>query len=197
MAKKTHSIAAKIPQSRAAAEAEMRELGKLRIRVAEIDNTLKEESQKLIQAAKDKSEPINAKIKVLEAGLMLYADAHRAELTDGNKSKRGKMLSGYFDWRKLPDSVSLKGVPAVIERIRKAIKKAEDAAALANETSSEDEAAHVERALKLRGFLRITAAANKEAMLADPALAKSITGVTIKSPGERLEIVVHENSLKD
>lgn len=197
MAKKTHAIAAKIPQSRAAAEAEMRELGELRIRVAEIDNTLKEDSQKLVQAAKDKAEPLSAKIKVLEAGLMLYADAHREALTDGFKTKRGKMLSGYFDWRKLPDSVSLKGVPAVIARLKAAIKHAETKAAAANEISSPDEKKHVERAAKLRGFLRISAAVNKDAMLADPALAKTFTGVTIKSPGERLEIVVHESSLND
>ena len=184
MAKKTHSIAAKIPQTKKAAEVEMRKLGELRIQIEKIDTKLKEDSQRLIQAAKDEADPLIAKAKVLESGLMLYADAHRSELTDGNLSKRGKMLSGHFDWRKLPDKVSLRGVPAVIERIRAAIKEA-----------SENEDA--DRAIKFKNFLRIKSEVNKDAMLADPTLAKSITGVTIKSEGERLEIVVYENSLED
>lgn len=197
MAKKPHIIAAKIPQSPAAAEAELRQLGELRIRVAEIDNELKEESQKLVQAAKDKADPLEAKIKALEAGLTLYADAHRERLTDGNKTKRGKMLSGYFEWRKLPDSVTLKGVPAVMVRIRAAIDKAVNAAEAAKEVGEGDGQDHLDRAQKLRGFIRVTAGVNKDAMLADPALAKSINGVTIKSPGERLAIEVFQNSLKD
>lgn len=184
MAKKTQTIAAKIPQTREQAEADMRELGAARIQIAEIDNKLKEDSQALIQAAKDAAEPLEAKVKFLVQGLSLYADAHRAELTDGNKTKTGKMLSGHFDWRKLPSKVSLRGVPAIIERIKAEIAKA----------AADDD---TDRAILFKGFLRVKEEINKDAMLANPKLAKSITGVGINSAGERLEIVVYENSLAD
>lgn len=175
MAKKAQTISAKIPQTRADAEAEMRALGEIRIRIAEIDNTLKEDSQKLIQSAKDKAEPLIAKAKMLEGGLVLYAAAHRKELTDNNKSKRGKLLSGHFEWRQLPPKVSTRGVAAIIAFIQTA-KGAQGKA--------------------LSKFLRTKVELNKEAMLADPALAKTLNGVSIGSEGERLEITIYEQSLE-
>lgn len=198
MATKTHKIAAKIPQSREAAEAEMRELGNIRIQVADIDNILKTDSQKLIQTAKDLAAPLLDKAAELEEGLMAYAAAHRDELTDGNKSKRGKMLSGHFDWRKLPDKVALSGVDAIIERIKVAVVAAKVSGMIDMENDDEEEAQKsADKALKLDGFLRVKTSINKDAMLASPDLAKTIDGVVIKSPGERLEIEIYENSLND
>jgi phage host-nuclease inhibitor protein Gam len=197
MAKKAQTISAKIPQTREDAEAEMRQLGRLRIQVSEINNELKRASQILIQKAEDDAEKINAEIKILEEGLSLYAAAHRSELTDGNKSKKGKMLSGYFDWRSLPEKVSLRGVDLVVQRVRDAVLQAHGKAAVEAESGDAEKAReHADTALKLEGFLRVKTEINKEAMLAAPSLAKAIKGVTIKSAGERLEIVVFENELK-
>jgi len=184
---KKHKITVTVPQSSAEAEAALRALGKARIAVEEIDTQLKADSQKLKQDAGDAAAPFATDIEKLEAGLTSYAEAHRSALTNKNKSKTGKMVAGYFEWRNLPDKVSTKGVPDIIAAIKAVLAELRGAKVKAD----------IEKREKLQQFVNVSLSLNKPAMLAEPVLAKSFDGVTIGSDGERLEIHIHENSLKD
>ena len=184
MAKK-HKITVAVPQNAKEAEDGLRALGKARTAVEEIDTKLKEDSQKLKQAAVDKAAPFVAKMKKLEAGLESYAEAHRAKMTNNYKTKTAKMGAGYFEWRNLPDKVSTKGIPKIIEDIKTAISKL-------GKTKAD-----IEKREKLDQFINTKETLNRPAMLAEPSLAKTFEGVTIGSDGERLEIHIYESSLND
>lgn len=108
-------ITVKVPQSPAAAEADLRELGIARLQIENLDTELKEASQKLKQKSFDEAAPFVSKAEKLEAGLTSYAEARRTKLTNNNKLQTGKLGAGYFEWRKLPDKVSTKGIPKIIE----------------------------------------------------------------------------------
>lgn len=182
MPPKSRTIAAQIPQSKEAAEADMRRLGVLRNKVERINTKLKLDSQKLTQKAGDAAKPFNVEIEKLEKGLTGYADAHRESLTDGFKSKTGKMIAGVFEWRKLPAKCSTRKVDDIIASI---------SAAIAEAIAKSD----AKRAARLQKFLRVKTEINKDAMLADSDAAVEFNGVSIGSEGERLEIIIHETSL--
>src|SRR3989338_1613166 len=84
--------------------------------------------------------------KALLEGIYAFADSHRHELTVGRKSKI-QLPTGYFGWRWTPPAVTLRNVAAVLdELLRKKIDK----------------------------FIRVRREVNKEAMLEDPELAKTV-----------------------
>ena len=105
--------------------------------------------------------PHNARIEELADGVQTWAEAHRAELTDGGKVKTAQLPSGELRWRLPPKSVSIKGTEMVIEKLKE---------------------------LKLKQFLREKVEIDKEAILADEDAIKNIKGITIKQD-EVFEIV--------
>ncbi len=88
-----------------------------------------------------------------------FAERNRSDLVKEEKSV--KLPAGIFGWRNNPPSVSLKDAKRVIEICEKR---------------------------KLEDFLRRKVEVNKAGMLANPELAESVTGVTIKT-GEELFFV--------
>lgn len=95
----------------------------------------------------------------LVAAVYGYCEAHRDELTDGEKRKSFRFAAGTVSWRNRPASVTLRNIEKIIEHC------------LGSKRLTER-------------FLRVKHEVNKEAMLADPETAKTIKGVKIASAGE-------------
>lgn len=108
------------------------------------------------EAWETQAAPHAARIKELTAGVQQYCEAHRADLTQQGKVKTAKLASGEVSWRTRPPSVSVRGADVVIEAMK---------------------------GLGLQRFIRTKEEPNKEAMLAEPEVAKQVRGVTI-SQGE-------------
>jgi len=106
-----------------------------------------------IQAMAD-DEPHQKKVSQLVEGLFAFAEAHRDELTDGGKRKTVEVPTGTFGWRMTPPAVSLRDVKSILKSLK---------------------------ALNLQRFIRPQEEVNKEAMLKEPEVAKTVKGVSIAS----------------
>ena len=122
-------------------------------------------------------EPHQEKISQLVEGLFAYAEAHRDELTDGGKRKTVEVPTGIFGWRMTPPAVLLRGVESILESLK---------------------------SLGLKRFIRIKEEIDKEAMLKEPDVAKTVKGVSISQhedfiakPAElEIEIATQVDKLK-
>jgi phage host-nuclease inhibitor protein Gam len=106
------------------------------------------------------AQPHGEAIKALSDGVQAWCEAHRAELTDGGKTKTAQLPTGEVKWRTTPPSVSVKGADAVL--------------ALLSERG-------------LQRFIRTKTEVNKEAFLNEPEEAAKVPGVTIS---QREEFVI-------
>lgn len=100
-------------------------------------------------------QPLLADIERRTRGLEIWASANREALARG---KTITLPTGTLAWRARPPSVAIRGVDMVIDTCR---------------------------SLGLERFLRVRTEVNKEAMLAEPAVAEKISGVSIGSAGEQ------------
>lgn len=108
------------------------------------------------QAFEAQAQPFADQIKQLTAGVQLWCESHRAELTQNGKTKTAKLASGEISWRTRPPSVSVRGVELVLEALK---------------------------ALGLGRFVRVKEEVNKEAILLEPEVAMQVRGISI-SQGE-------------
>lgn len=98
------------------------------------------------------AKPYANQIKELTAGVQLYCEAHRSELTQSNKVKTAKLASGEVSWRTRPPSVTVRGAEMVIEGLKR---------------------------IGLERFVRVKEEVNKEAILAEPEVAQQVRGISI------------------
>lgn len=148
---------ARAPADRSEAETMLARLGAIRRELALSGAALEETVGGLKAQAEEAAKPLAAEAEMLLRGLQLYAEANRAALTDGGRTKTVKLSTGELVWRLRPPSVRLRDLAAVIETIQQ---------------------------LGLTKFLRTKHEVNKEALLAAPGEASAIPGVSIGSPGE-------------
>lgn len=92
------------------------------------------------------------KISQLVEGLYAFAETDRDELTDGGKRKTVELPTGIFGWRLTPPSVVFRNVKLILKNLK---------------------------SLGLNRFIRIKEEVDKEAMLAEQEVAKTIRGVSI------------------
>ncbi len=110
-------------------------------------------------------------------GLFAYAEAHRDELTNHGKRKTVEVPTGTFGWRMTPPAVTLRGIEQILGSLK---------------------------SLKLGRFIRTQEEVDKEAMLKEPDVAKTVKGVSIgqheefvAKPAElEVEIATHVDKLK-
>jgi phage host-nuclease inhibitor protein Gam len=145
------------PQTRAEAERMLARLGELQRDVALIEAAATEAVTARKAEAEAEAKPLAEEAERLRRGLQLWAEANRQTLTDGGRTKTVTLATGEIAWRLRPPSVRLKDVPRVVEALLQ---------------------------LGLARFLRVKHEVNKEAMLAEPAVATTVPGVSISSEGE-------------
>lgn len=104
------------------------------------------------EAWETQAAPHAARIKELTAGVQLYCEAHRDELTQHGKTKTARLAAGEVSWRMRPPSVAVRGLELVIEGLKR---------------------------LGLDRFVRTKEEINKEAVLAEPEVADQVKGLSV------------------
>lgn len=113
--------------------------------------------------------PYKTEIEALSQGVHTWCEANRDALTQGGKVKYASLPSGEVKWRMRPPRVTLRAIDNIIAICGK---------------------------LGLKRFVRVKEEINKEAMLAEPDIATSITGVSIDQ-GEDFVIMPFETELEE
>lgn len=150
-----------VPQTREEAAAAIAEIGAAAREVGRIEATLNDKVASLKEAAEAKAGPLKERMTALTEGLRTYAEANRVQLTGGGKTKTVDLGTGTISWRRRPSKVSLPRKPEALAAIIASLKT-----------------------MALQQFVRVTEEVNREAMLAEPALARTVPGVKIGSEGE-------------
>ena len=166
-----------VPKSLDEAAQFLAQIGKEQRAVDKIQSDLNAKVDALKVTAMAGAEPHQQKVTQLVEGLFAFAETHREKLTDGGKRKTVEVPTGTFGWRMTPPAVSLRGVEAILESLK---------------------------SLKLKRFIRIKEEVDKDALLKEPDVAKTIKGVSITQhedfiakPSElEVEIATKVNKLK-
>jgi phage host-nuclease inhibitor protein Gam len=116
------------------------------------------------------AKPFKDEIEALTRGLHTYAEGHRDALTNNGKVKFHRFAAGEIAWRARPPKVTLRGMDTVVEALKR---------------------------LGLSRFLRVKEEVNKEAMLAEPEIARTVAGVSIGSAGEEFIVKPFATELEE
>lgn len=149
-----------VPQSRAEVTEAIAEIGRAQRERERVQAAMNDELAVVRQRFEEQARPHADAISMLSQGVQLWCEAHRAELTQGGKTKTVNLASGEVKWRMRPPSVLVRGGDLVIDLLRQ---------------------------LGLSRFVRIKEEVNKEAILAEPEAVAGIRGISI---GQREDFVV-------
>ncbi len=151
---KTKGANIDVPQSQGEAAEFIRQIGVSNRQIARIEADMNDEIAKIKSRGEARALPLTANVDALTQGLRIWCDANRARLTDNGKVKSAELGTGKVSWRIAPPKVSIKGVEDVLKKIA---------------------------TLGLGRFIRTKEEINKEALLAEPDVARTIKGVAIVS----------------
>lgn len=112
---------------------------------------------------------LKEEVKPLQKAIQAYCESRRDELTNGGKQKTAYFTTGEVQWRAKPPAVVAKGIDSILESLRN---------------------------LGLFRFIRTKEELNKEAMLAEPDVARSISGVTIREGVEEFVIKPNDEEVR-
>ena len=164
----------RVPQTREDASEMIAAFGKA-LREAELIKTAMNEGlAKVKQDAERDAAPHIAEAEQLFRGLQIYCEANRQTLLGNSGLKTVEFGTGKVAWRWKPAKVRLTGEHDDI--IGRVLSKVADS--LARGETGENYTA----------FLRLKREIDKDAMLKNPALARTIEGVSIGRDGEVFEV---------
>lgn len=163
---KTRGANLPVPQSREEAAAAVARIGALNREVTRIELAMSDEVAAIKASGEEKSGALKEQVEAATEGLKIWAEANRAQITNGHKTKTVDLGTGSISWRTAPNKV--KGVPRAKEALAAMIAQI--------------------KSLGLKQFVRTTEEINKEAMLADTVKAEKIPGIKIASDGESFEV---------
>ena len=112
---------------------------------------------------------LKEQVKPLQKAVQAFCESCRLELTNGGKQKTAYFTTGEVQWRVKPPAVVAKGIDGILESLRN---------------------------LGLFRFIRTKEELNKEAMLAEPEVARSISGVTIREGVEEFVIKPNDEEVR-
>lgn len=145
--------AARVPQTREECIADIAAIGQHQRDRQRIEAAMNDELAQVRERWEAQARTHADAIDVLSRGVQTYCEAHRDELTKNGKVKTFAFASGEVRWRDPPPSVALRGVEAIIASLKE---------------------------LGLDRYLRTKEEVNKEAILADPAAALAVKGISIQ-----------------
>ena len=145
---------AAVPQSREQVAEAIARIGQHTRDRARIEAAMGDEIAEIKRRFEQDAQPHGDAIRALLAGVQTWCEAHRAELTEGGKTKTAAFTSGEVRWRNTPPSVTVRAAETVLTALRE----------------------H-----GLGRFIRTKEEVNKEAILADPAAVAGIAGIAIKA----------------
>ena len=153
---KALAVAVRVPQSRGEAAETLRLMGEAARRRARIEADMNDELGEVKERYDALAAPEGAKIEALKAGLLTWCAANRDQIC-AKGTKTADLGTGKVSWRLTPPSVKLRKVEDVLAALK---------------------------ALGLQRFIRTKEEPNKEAMLAEADVARTVAGITIGSEGE-------------
>lgn len=145
------------------------EIGRSTRERVRIETEMNDELATIRERYETEAQPYAERVRDLILGVQGWVEAHREELTNGGKTKTVSFPTGDVKWRITPPSVAVRGAEAVIAWLR---------------TQAMDR------------FVRIKEEVNKEGLLNEPEVAKTVPGVTI-SQREEFVIEPFEVALAD
>jgi len=166
---KNDAVAHPVPQSREDCTDYIAKIGELQRERIRIETEMNDAIAKLKQQFEEAAHPKAEAIRALSAGVQVWCAANRMAITNNGKTKTANLSAGEVKWRTRPPRVTLKGKDAIIETMTR---------------------------LRLKRFLRVSIDINKDALLAEPDVAKTIPGVTIRQ-GEDFVIIPFETELEE
>lgn len=165
----SHSVA--IPQTRDEANAAIRQIGIWQREVARIETEMNETLASIREEYESRAQPIAAQANASIDAVQVWAEANRAALTRNGKVKSATLPAGTVEWRTTPPSVQIRGLAAVLQKLRAAFKL---------------------------DFIRTKEEVNKEAILATPTdhPVRQLEGITI-TQREEFAVTPHETELSE
>lgn len=165
--KKTKApAAANVPQSRDECAAQIRELGDVQREIERRTATMNDEIAEVTQRHQPELTKLNEQASAISAAITIWCEANRKELTNDDKVKTVNLVTGEVAWKKNPPSVTVRGVEAVLEALKR---------------------------LRLKQFIRTKEEVNKEAILADEKKKwRNVTGITVNTDAETFSITPFE-----
>jgi phage host-nuclease inhibitor protein Gam len=163
-----------VPQTREEAAAAVAAIGAAQRELGRIEAGLNDRVAKLKESAEAAATPLRERIEGLTEGLRTWADANRQAITGGGKTKTVDLGTGVISWRLRPPKVSLPRKPEALAEIIEKLK-----------------------AMALQRFVRTTEEVNREAMRAEPELARTVPGIKIGSAGEDFAVEPFEVALAE
>ncbi len=142
-----------VPQTREQVQNWIKQLGDTQRELGRTETLMNDEVAKITDDYTPQINRLKDRAKELLKGIQFWCEANRAELTDG-KSKTVNLVTGKISWRARPPSVRLTKIDSVLESLR---------------------------TLGLQRFIRSKEEVNKDAMLAEPEIAQTVAGVSIKT----------------
>lgn len=158
---KTKALATPAAQSKEETEQLIARMGDLQRELQRRQADYGDAAAKLKADVEEAVQPINEEIEDIRARVQGWCEANRNAITRDGKVKFAKFATGEVNWRTLPPKVGIRGVEKMLEEARR---------------------------LGLHQFIRTKLEPNKDVMLAEPALARTLPGVTIGSEGEEFAI---------
>lgn len=152
--KKTRIKAATLetPQNLEEVQSWIKDLGDVQREHSRAVAAMNDQIAEITEAAKPAINALNDRLTALQTGIQTWCEAHRTELCPNGKT--ANLITGEVSWRQRPPSVAIRGQEAVLEALR---------------------------TLGLHRFIRNKEEINKEAMLNEPEIAATVSGVSIKS----------------
>ncbi len=168
---KTRGLNLPVPQNKDDGARAIMRIGELNRELGRRQADMNDELARIKEAAEQAAEPLREEAKGLTEGLKTWCEANRSALTDGGKVKQADLGTGLVKWRLRPPRVSLpRDVAPLIERLK---------------------------AMGLGRFVRTSEEPSREAMLAEPELARTVPGVRIGSEGEDFVVEPFEAELAE
>lgn len=143
-------VAIRAPQTREEANEFLRRIGQIQRDIATTQNKMNTRIENIKAEYTKRLKGPQKEFEGLVEGLYAFAASHRDELTDSGKRKTVELAAGSFRWRLTPKSVAIRGVKAVIAKLKE---------------------------LGLERFIRTREDVNKEAMLKEEEVAAAVDGV--------------------
>lgn len=158
-----------VPQSRQEVVDAISEIGRRQRERDRIEAEMNDRVAVLKEQYESAALPHAEAIEQLREGVQVWCEANRSSLTAGGKTKTATFPSGEVRWRVTPPKVTIKGVEAVMDSLRR---------------------------LGLGRFLREKVEISKDAILADPEAVAQVRGITI-SQVEEFVIEPFETKLEE
>lgn len=154
-----------VPQTIDDCAADIRRIGDLQRQLTVASAEMNDAIAEITERYQPVLEAIKEQIKPLQAGVQVWCEANRHDLTRGGKVKTATFVTGEVQWRQRPPSVSVRGADVVISALAE---------------------------LGLARFVRTKQEVNKEAILAEPDAVKAVRGITVVTGVEDFVIVPFE-----